>query len=281
LRRPNAFSTMYKPAHVWFPLPHSRVSPRHWCKAVLQVCELIRESEEGVFKDSQFALVSETVYSGASECESRRLGFGTARQEMVLERWTHPTRSRRACSTRYGLRSCRGESVGVAKRPRERPPDRNSQQSNSRKFLIALRRVSPRHCCARWYAQCWMTQPLPCRAPHHLQRISLTSASWTPCVCGEEQSLRVRGRVKGARRGKAWVGTLRLSIKSVPESSMLPKRAVSFAFFWIKSPILRAVDSSSSGMFSSLGSLRAHPSPRKGEWRRVESWWREFREGCE
>jgi hypothetical protein len=41
---------------------------------------------------------------------------------MVLERWTNPKLSRRTCSPRYGLRSWRGKSAGVAKRPRERSP---------------------------------------------------------------------------------------------------------------------------------------------------------------
>jgi hypothetical protein len=47
------------------------------------------------------------------------------RQRMVLERWTNPKLSRRTCSPRYGLQSCRGKSAGVAKRPRERSPTRN------------------------------------------------------------------------------------------------------------------------------------------------------------
>jgi hypothetical protein len=50
------------------------------------------------------------------------LRFGTGRQRMGLERWTNPKLSRRTCSPRYGLPSCRGISAGVAKRPRERSP---------------------------------------------------------------------------------------------------------------------------------------------------------------
>jgi pimeloyl-ACP methyl ester carboxylesterase len=38
---------------------------------------------------------------------------------MALER-CNPKRSRRACSPRFGLQSCRGKSAGVAKRPHER-----------------------------------------------------------------------------------------------------------------------------------------------------------------
>jgi hypothetical protein len=35
-------------------------------------------------------------------------GFGTGRQKMDLERWTNPKLSRRTCSSRCGLQSCRG-----------------------------------------------------------------------------------------------------------------------------------------------------------------------------
>jgi hypothetical protein len=48
-----------------------------------------------------------------------RLGFDTGRQKRFLERWTNPTLSRRTRSFRYGVQSCRGESTGVAQRPRE------------------------------------------------------------------------------------------------------------------------------------------------------------------
>ena len=41
------------------------------------------------------------------------------RQKMVLERGTNYKLSRRTCSVWYGLQSCRGNSAGVAKRPRE------------------------------------------------------------------------------------------------------------------------------------------------------------------
>jgi hypothetical protein len=51
------------------------------------------------------------------------LGFGTARQKMVLERGTNPKHPRRTCSSRYGVPSWRGKSAGVAKRPRVRSPE--------------------------------------------------------------------------------------------------------------------------------------------------------------
>jgi hypothetical protein len=56
------------------------------------------------------------------------LRFGTARQKMHLERWTNPNRSRRTSSPQYGLRPCRGESAGVAKRPRDLISHRNPQR---------------------------------------------------------------------------------------------------------------------------------------------------------
>jgi hypothetical protein len=40
-------------------------------------------------------------------------------RKRVLERGTNPYLSRRACTCEYGLQSWRGESAGVAKRPRE------------------------------------------------------------------------------------------------------------------------------------------------------------------
>jgi hypothetical protein len=42
------------------------------------------------------------------------LRFGTARQKMVLERWTNPKPQRRTRSSRYEVPSCRGKSAGVA-----------------------------------------------------------------------------------------------------------------------------------------------------------------------
>jgi hypothetical protein len=61
-----------------------------------------------------------------NSCSNRDFGLGTARQETALERWTNPKPRRRACSCRYGVSSCRGKSAGVAKRPRERSPTRQS-----------------------------------------------------------------------------------------------------------------------------------------------------------
>jgi hypothetical protein len=53
---------------------------------------------------------------------------------MALERWTNLKPRRRTRSPRYGVPSCRGESAGVAKRPRElishtRNPYRNDSQT--------------------------------------------------------------------------------------------------------------------------------------------------------
>jgi hypothetical protein len=50
----------------------------------------------------------------------------------------HSKRSRRRCTCEYGLQSWRGESAGVAKRPRERPPTRNSTRYDSPTFDISV-----------------------------------------------------------------------------------------------------------------------------------------------
>jgi hypothetical protein len=66
---------------------------------------------------------------------------------MILERGTHPKRSRRTCTCEYGLHSCRGESAGVAKRPRERSATRNlpRDRTDSQRFHPSL---CSRGCCA-------------------------------------------------------------------------------------------------------------------------------------
>jgi hypothetical protein len=74
---------------------------------------------------------------------------GKGRQRMVLERWTNPKRSRRACTCEYGLQSCRGQSAGVAKRPRERSPTRN----------LTLRFAT--------FASLYRTRPVPKAAEAH------------------------------------------------------------------------------------------------------------------
>jgi hypothetical protein len=68
-----------------------------------------------------------------------------ARQKTVLERWTHPKHSRRTCSPRHGLPSCRGKSAGVAKRPRERSPTRKPFRYDSPLFIAVC--VPPRAIC--------------------------------------------------------------------------------------------------------------------------------------
>jgi hypothetical protein len=57
------------------------------------------------------------------------LGVGTARQRMVLGRWTNPKPQRRTLSPQYGVPSCRRKSTGVPERPRERFPTRNPYHS--------------------------------------------------------------------------------------------------------------------------------------------------------
>ena len=79
------------------------------------------------------------------------LGFGTGRQKMLLERWTNPKLSRRACTCEYGLQSCRGKSAGVAKRPRERSPTRNPLGHDSQLFH---RCTAGAYSESRWTLRC-------------------------------------------------------------------------------------------------------------------------------
>jgi hypothetical protein len=58
---------------------------------------------------------------------------------MVLERWTNPKLSRRACTCEYGLRYSTRKSAGVAKWPRERSPTPNPYRYDSQLVCIAVR----------------------------------------------------------------------------------------------------------------------------------------------
>ena len=53
------------------------------------------------------------VDTAVQKLRSGRVGFGTGRQKRVLERGTNPQLSRRTCSPRYGVPSCRSKSAGV------------------------------------------------------------------------------------------------------------------------------------------------------------------------
>jgi hypothetical protein len=57
---------------------------------------------------------------GMQRCGLRigRLGFGTGRRRMALERWPMPKTSLLLCSLYRGLQSCRRDWATVAKRPR-------------------------------------------------------------------------------------------------------------------------------------------------------------------
>ena len=79
---------------------------------LLEICERVRLSS---------LTVAQVRGSVPQQRKSRigRLGFGTGRQKMALERWTIPKLQRRTCSPRYGRPYWRKNSAGVAKRPRE------------------------------------------------------------------------------------------------------------------------------------------------------------------
>jgi hypothetical protein len=67
------------------------------------------------------------------------IGFGTARQRMVLERWTNPKPQRRTRSPRYEVQYWVGELAGVAKRPCEAISHPKSLRSRFAAFSIAVR----------------------------------------------------------------------------------------------------------------------------------------------
>ena len=91
-------------------------------------CVRIESSERASERAPRDTLYRRERVWGVQRCchklRIERLGFGTARQKMALERETNHKLPRRTCSPRHGLQSCRGKSAGVAKRPRERifPP---------------------------------------------------------------------------------------------------------------------------------------------------------------
>jgi hypothetical protein len=71
------------------------------------------------------------------------LGLSTGRQEMVLERWANPKLSRRTCTCEYGLQSWRGDSAGVAKRPRELNLPSKSRTLTRIVWCVSQERVDP------------------------------------------------------------------------------------------------------------------------------------------
>jgi hypothetical protein len=73
------------------------------------------------------------------------LRFGAGRPKTALERRTNPKLSCRACSHRYEPQSFRGESAGVAKRPRERSLARVPNVYDSQRFA------------SRYHPSAWVT----------------------------------------------------------------------------------------------------------------------------
>jgi hypothetical protein len=67
-------------------------------------------------------------------------GLGAERQETALGRWTLNLFASHVyvLAPRYELQSCRGESAGVAKRPRERSPTRKPLTLRFANFCIAV-----------------------------------------------------------------------------------------------------------------------------------------------
>jgi hypothetical protein len=84
--------------------------------------------------DWQVRCPSRPANSDAKKSRIVAFGSGTGAGGNGPERGRKPKRSWRTCSPRYGLQSCRGESAGVAKRPRERSPTRNISRCDSQLF---------------------------------------------------------------------------------------------------------------------------------------------------
>jgi hypothetical protein len=82
-------------------------------------------TEEGERSRKWMGCCETSVVTGRCTCTAMRklriglLRFGTGRQKLALDDKQIPTLSRRACRPWYGLQFWRGESAGVAKRPRE------------------------------------------------------------------------------------------------------------------------------------------------------------------
>jgi hypothetical protein len=136
----------------------------------------------------------ELMQTAMKELRIVTLRFGTGRQKRALERWTNPKRPRRACTCEYGLQSCRGESAGVAKRPRERsPPPPGIPHATIRHFFASLYSSSTRS----------LSLPLPLTAARCLPRATARrSSSATACATGRRESVgrRAGWRVASARR---------------------------------------------------------------------------------
>jgi hypothetical protein len=126
------------------------------------------------------------------------LRFGAGRQKMVLERWTHPKLSRRACSLRYEVPSRRGKSAGAAKRPCERSPTRNPQRHDSQLF----------HRCATFIISgIWLHTGSAATAPARSTLRFSTSAhsvAWH-CVAGKPARRQAHEALRECGRGTSEV----------------------------------------------------------------------------
>jgi hypothetical protein len=98
---------------------------------------VVRTEGYPVILTSATALSSHTKpHTAMQRVANRNVKAWHGRQRMVLERWKNPKLSCRTCE--YGLQSRRGESAGVAKRPRERSPTRNPYRYDSQPFYVAV-----------------------------------------------------------------------------------------------------------------------------------------------
>jgi hypothetical protein len=107
---------------------------RHRAASEQVLAQLQKEQEEVEAAVAKNNMDAEVGHTAMRKWRIVTLGFGAGRQKTALERWTNPKLSRRTCSPRYGLQSCRGRSAGVSKRPRERFPTRNPNHYDSQLF---------------------------------------------------------------------------------------------------------------------------------------------------
>jgi outer membrane biosynthesis protein TonB len=101
-----------------------------WCSnaVALRACLSARLLQQQQHDDGQ----SPAVRAPPTATHKLRIvTLGTGRQKRLLERWTNLKHSRRTCTCECELRSWRGKSAGVAKRPRERSPTRNPLRYDS------------------------------------------------------------------------------------------------------------------------------------------------------
>jgi hypothetical protein len=84
------------------------------------------------------------TYSDATKLRIVTLGIGTARQKMVLERWTNPKPQRRTRSPRYGVHRVEGNRWASRNGPVSNLPPEIPSVTIRNFFIAALHLVAER-----------------------------------------------------------------------------------------------------------------------------------------